>query len=72
MIPRGLVGDIRAGPRAVYLSRVEGAGTPFGTNSRPGAVPLADLPDSTDRHTTVTGRSPLSSGQRVRFGVAPS
>jgi len=66
------LGDIRVSPRPVYLSRVEGAGTPFGTNSRPGAVPLVDHPGNMDRHTTVTGRSPLSLGQRVRSGAAPS
>ena len=54
------------------LNRVEAAGTPFGTSSRPGAVPLVGHPGSMDRHTTVTGCSPLSSGQPVHYGVAPS
>lgn len=54
------------------LIRVEAVGSPSGTNARPGAGPRVDHLGSLGRRSTVTGRSPLSSGRKARFGVAPS
>ena len=54
-----------------HLTLVEPAGNPFGTNGRPIAVPRVDHLGSLGRRSRVSGRSPLSSGPKARFGVAP-